>query len=246
VNTVIIVQARMTSTRLPGKILKPVLGKSLLEYQIERLHRVHQANALCVATTVNDSDEPVVTLCQTLKIPTFRGSEADVLGRYYGAAQAAQADAVVRVTSDCPLIDPAIVDEVITTYLQRAEHVDYVSNTLERTYPRGLDVEIFPFNVLEQAHREATQPEEREHVTPFIYRHPERYRIAQVKQVMDHSIERWTVDTPEDFELIRRVIEALYPNTPEFNQTDVLALLDTHPDWRAINADVEQKAILNG
>jgi spore coat polysaccharide biosynthesis protein SpsF len=242
--TLIIIQARMTSTRLPGKVLKSVLGKSLLEYQLERLGRVCNIEGLVVATTTNKADQPIVALCQSLNVPIFRGSQADVLSRYYEAALAHGADLVVRVTSDCPLIDPAVVSEVIGFYQAHPDAYDYVSNTLDRTYPRGLDVEVFSFKVLEQAHREAAQADEREHVTPFIYRHPQRFRMAQVRQPADHSAERWTVDTPEDFELIRCILEALYPKNPKFDQADVLALLEAHPHWRALNAGIEQKLVL--
>lgn len=240
----IIIQARMTSTRLPGKVLKTVLGKTLLEHQVERLQRVPHADGLVMATTVNETDQPIVDLCETLNIPVFRGSETDVLSRYYEAGRLYEADVVVRVTSDCPLIDPAVVNEVIGFYLAHPDEYDYVSNTLDRTYPRGLDTEVFPFSLLEQAHREATQPEEREHVTPFIYRHPERFRLHQIKQSPSHAEERWTVDTAEDFELVRRILEVLYPTQPDFSQADVLALLDVYPDWRALNAEIMQKPVL--
>jgi len=241
--TLIIIQARMTSTRLPGKVLKQVLGKSLLEFQLERLKAVLNADDLVVATTTNATDQPIVDLCQTIQVPVYRGSETDVLARYYEAAATNQADIVVRVTSDCPLIDPDIVAEVIGFYQTRQDQYDYVSNTLDRTYPRGLDVEVFSLNALEQAYREATQADEREHVTPYIYRHPEQFKIDQIKQAEDHANERWTVDTPEDFELIKRILEALYSTKPNFRQADVLALLDTHPDWRTLNADIPQKAV---
>ncbi|MBW4459623.1 MAG: glycosyltransferase family protein [Nodosilinea sp. WJT8-NPBG4] len=238
----IIVQARMTSTRLPGKVLKPVLGKPLLAYQIERLKRVKAADNIVVATTQNDADGPIVKLCQALAVDCFRGSEQDVLARYSGAAQASQADVVVRVTSDCPLIDPEIVDQVIQVYVAQFDRYDYVSNSLQRSYPRGLDTEVFSTRALEQAHREATAPPDREHVTPFIYNHPNRYGIGQVTAAQDLSHHRWTVDTPEDFELIERMLEALYPQVPDFTLQDCLNLIDQHPDWPTINSHVEQKA----
>lgn len=237
----IIVQARMTSTRLPGKVLKPVLGKPLLAYQIERLKRVEAADRIVIATTKNDADDPIVELCQALAVDYFRGSEQDVLSRYYGAAQAAQADVVVRVTSDCPLIDPAIIDEVVQVYVAQCDRYDYVSNALKRTYPRGMDTEVLPTWALEQAYQEATEPPEREHVTPFIYNRPERYALGHVIYPQDLSHHRWTVDTPEDFELIRRMLEALYPLSPNFNLQDCLRLIERHPDWSAINSHVEQK-----
>lgn len=239
--TVIIVQARMTSTRLPGKVLKPVLGKPLLEYQIERLRRVQRADAVVIATTTNATDEPIVALCDRLSVPSVRGSEADVLARYHQAAIAHQADVVVRVTSDCPLIDPAVIDQTLQFFQAQAEPWDYVSNSLTRTYPRGMDTEVFSANALHIAFEEATAPPDREHVTPFLYHRGDRFRLGSVTNPEDHSHHRWTVDTPEDFELIRRILEALYPSKPQFTLADALALLADHPDWSQINAHIEQK-----
>ncbi|CAD5937734.1 cytidylyltransferase domain-containing protein [Planktothrix agardhii] len=239
--TVIIVQARMTSTRLPGKVLKQVLGKPLLEYQIERLQRVKLANEIVIATTTNETDEPIVELCNRLAVAYFRGSEDDVLSRYYGAATAHKADLVVRVTSDCPLIDPQVIDTVIDYCLQNQSHYDYVSNSLERTYPRGMDTEVFSFSTLQQAFGEATAQPDREHVTPFIYRQPARYRLGHVIYSEDCSHHRWTVDTPEDFELIQKIIEAIYPRKPNFTLEDCLSLLKKHPEWYIINSHVSQK-----
>lgn len=222
--TVIIVQARMTSTRLPGKVMKRVLGKPLLEYQLERLQRVKLADEIVIATTTNQTDEPIVELCNSLSVACFRGSEDDVLSRYYGAATAHKADLVVRVTSDCPLIDPQVIDTVIDYCLQNQSHYDYVSNSLERTYPRGMDTEVFSFSTLQQAFGEATAQPDREHVTPFIYRQPARYRLGHVIYSEDCSHHRWTVDTPEDFELIQKIIEAIYPRKPNFTLEDCLSL----------------------
>ena len=239
--TVIIVQARMTSTRLPGKVLKKVLDKPLLEYQIERLRRVKLADEIVIATTVNDTDRPIIELCERLSIPYFRGSEEDVLARYYGAAKEHYADVVVRVTSDCPLIDPQVIDKVIHFYIENTDKHDYVSNSLKRTYPRGMDTEVFSLRALHEAFLEATAQPDREHVTPFVYRHPERYRVGNIVYSENQSSHRWTVDTPEDFELIRRILEAIYPQNPEFRLEDCLNLLQQYPDWLNINADVEQK-----
>lgn len=233
-----ILQARMTSSRLPGKILMPVLGKPLLAYEIERLQRCNNVDDLVVATTTNTQDDTVAEWCNQQDVPCFRGSEPDVLERFHGAAQQAQADVVIRVTGDCPLIDPLVVDAVIAAY--ESNTVDYASNTLDRTFPRGLDVEVFSATVLTTCHQEAFDPVDREHVTPYIYRHPERFTITQYRQPSNHSHLRWTVDTPEDLELIRRVIEALYPDKPDFSQADILALLDKNPDWSQINAHIEQ------
>ncbi len=238
---IIIVQARMTSTRLPGKVLLPVLQKPLLEYQIERLLRVRWADEVAIATTLNQTDQPIVDLCQQLQVPIFRGSEEDVLARYYETAVSCKADVVVRVTSDCPLIDPAVIDTVIRRYLDQNPYADYVSNTLERTFPRGMDTEVFSMRALTEAHQEAQAQSDREHVTPFIHRQSHRYLCQSIKAGINHSQHRWTVDTPEDFELIRRMLESLYPQTPHFSLSDCLNLIDQHPDWPLLNAHVEQK-----
>ena len=203
---VIIDQARMTSTRLPAKVLKKVLDKTLLEYQIERLQRVKLADQIVVATTINDTDQPIVDLCDRLSIATYRGSENDVLARYYDAAVAHQADAIVRVTSDCPVIDPQVIDKVIQYYLDTHPKYDYVSNCLERSYPRGMDTEIFSFKVLEQTFHKALAQPDREHVTSFIHRQGGIYHLSQVNYVKNFSEYRWTVDTAEDFELIQKNI----------------------------------------
>lgn len=238
-NVMIIVQARMTSTRLPGKVLKKVLGKPLLEYQIERLKRVENASGIVIATTTNHTDDPVVELCQRLQIPFWRGPEEDVLARYYEAANAFGADVVVRVTADCPVIDPAIVGDAIAYYMANKQYYDYVR--LEN-YPRGLDAEVFPASVLEECYHEATAQPDREHVTPFIYRQPERYHVKKMYCQHDYSHYRWTVDTPEDFELIRRIITELYPDKPEFGLDDVLMVIKRHPQWCKINHAVQQKS----
>jgi spore coat polysaccharide biosynthesis protein SpsF len=241
--TVIITQARMTSTRLPGKVLKEVRGKSLLAYQIERLRRIPGIDEIIVATTENTSDDVLVRYCEKLSVTTYRGPEHDVLARYFGAAETARADVVVRVTSDCPLIDPDVSKNVIQYYLENIAGFDYVSNTLKRTYPRGLDTEVFTFGALKTAHLEATQTYEREHVTPFIYNHPVRFRIGQVTDSVDRNSQRWTVDTPEDFEFVRRILETVYPDKPDFSKDDVFKALEFHPDWLNINGHILQKKL---
>ena len=237
--TLIIVQARMTSTRLPGKVLLPLAGEPMLARLIERLRRVRRANGIVVATTTNATDDPIAALCAQLGVPCHRGSEQDVLSRYADAARLYGADVVVRITADCPLIDPALIDQLIETYEEGDS--DYVSNMLPPTWPYGMAVEVFSAAALAQAHAEATQAAEREHVTPFLYWHPERYRLRNVASPVDLSRHRWTVDTPEDYELVRRLFDHLMPTQPQFTQADVLALLDQHPDWIAINQHVRQK-----
>lgn len=225
----------MGSSRLPGKVLKDIAGRPMLSYQMERLRRVKRAERIVVATTDQPADDAVERFCQKEKIACVRGSEHDVLARYHLAIERFPADVVVRITADCPLIDPAIVDEAIAAY-----EPDYVSNMLETTYPYGMAVEVFSAQALREAHREAKDPAEREHVTPFIYRHPERYRLRSLTMAPNLSHHRWTVDTPEDFELVSRLLKTLKPH---FTLQDVLAVLDEHPDWCAINAHVEQKAL---
>lgn len=237
--TLIVVQARMTSTRLPGKVLLPLADEPMLTRLIERLRRVHRADGIVIATTTNAADDPIAALCNTLGVPCFRGSELDVLSRYADAARMHDADVVVRITSDCPLIDPELIDRVIATYLEGDS--DYVSNMLPPTWPYGMAVEVFSSAVLQQAHAEATQAAEREHVTPFIYWRPERFRLGNVESPVNLSHQRWTVDTPEDYELVRRLFEALHPAKPDFTQADILALLDAHPDWSVINQHIQQK-----
>jgi len=242
--TVIIIQARMGSSRLPGKVLKPVLGKPLLEYQWERLKSVRGADQIVVATTTSSADDQIVEFCRTRGIDCFRGSEADVLSRYYEAATTYDADIVVRVTSDCPLIDPDVIDAAISRFGEYGdEQCNYLSNTLERTFPRGLDVEVMAYDALEAAHKVARQLPEREHVTPYIYTHPHIFRLKQLTADSDMSRHRWTVDTEKDFELVKMMLEALYPVTPGFRLEDCLDLLERHPDWADINTDIAQKTI---
>lgn len=241
--TVIISQARMTSTRLPGKILKEALGKPLLAYQLERLKRVGNADLVMIATTTNATDDIVAEFCAGLNVPCFRGSENDVLARYYHAAHEYNAEIVVRVTSDCPLIDPDIVSAVIERYKGGQQQYDYVANILVRTYPRGLDTEVFSFRALAEAYNEAYLPAHREHVTPFIHSQPGRYRLGSVENIVDHSKYRWTVDTPEDFALIKAIIETVYPQNPRFTMEDCLAAYRRHPEWLEINSHIEQKKL---
>lgn len=237
--TLIIVQARMTSTRLPGKVLLPLAGEPMLTRLIERLRRVRRADGIVVATTTNATDDPIAALCSQLGVPCHRGSEHDVLSRYADAARVHGADVVVRITSDCPLIDPALIDQTIAAFDEGGS--DYVSNMLPPTWPYGMAVEVFSAAALAQAHAEATQAAEREHVTPFLYWHQERYRLRNVASPVDLSHHRWTVDTPEDYALVSRLFDHLMPNRPNFTQADVLALLDAHPDWIAINQHIQQK-----
>jgi spore coat polysaccharide biosynthesis protein SpsF len=235
----LIVQARMTSTRLPGKVLLPLGGEPMLARLVQRLRRVRRADAIVIATTTNASDDAIVALCEHLGVAHHRGSEHDVLSRYAEAAALHQADAVVRVTSDCPLIDPALIDQAIARY--RVGDVDCVSNMLPPSWPYGMAVEVFSVQALAQAHAEARQGAEREHVTPFLYAHPERYRLHNIASPVDLSAQRWTVDTPEDYELVQRLFGAVFAAQPDFTLADLQAAMQAHPDWLAINQHIVQK-----
>lgn len=218
-----ILQARMSSSRLPGKVLKPILGEPMMARQIARLRRARHLGDLVVATSVGPEDDVVAACAERLGCLVFRGPLNDVLARYAGALEAhGPADHVVRVTADCPLTDWRVIDRVIERHL--ATGADYTSNTVERTYPKGLDVEIVRAPLLLEAASEARDPYEREHVTPFFYFRPERYRIVQVTQGVDQNLLRWTVDTPADFSFTEAVYRALYAARPDFLSEDILAL----------------------
>lgn len=236
-----IIQARMGSSRLPGKILKQVLGKPLLTYQLERVGRSACIDEILVATTDKRLDDEVALLCQSLGIPYFRGSEEDVLERYYRAALQVKADVVVRLTGDCPLIDSEIIDKVINNYLLYVHEFQYVSNTLKRTFPRGLDAEVFSFRALEKVHKQAKSSEDREHVTRYIVNNPGAFKLFNVSHDENYSRHRLTLDTPEDFILIKKIIEAIYPYNPHFTMEDIIHLLEKNPKWQLINKHVQQK-----
>lgn len=241
---IIILQARMGASRLPGKPLKKVLGRPLLSYQLERLRRVQLADDIVIATTTEQKDDEIEAFCMENHVSCFRGSEQDVLDRYYQAAKIYHADEVVRVTGDCPLIDPEIVDEVIGKHLDHVPPRDYTSNSFDiRTYPRGLDAEICSFTSLEKAAQEAKLPAEREHVTLYFYTHPELFSLGGVKQTVDQSYHRWTVDTAEDLELVTKILTELYPVNPHFKTKDILNLFEKYPEWVKINAHIKQKTV---
>jgi spore coat polysaccharide biosynthesis protein SpsF len=237
------IQARMGSTRLPGKVLKQVLGRPLLDFLVERLAQCHELDHIIILTSKQAQDDAIASFCQEKNLLCFRGSEDDVLDRYYQASLERQPEGIVRITADCPLIDPDIVDQVIKVFRQHHPHADYVSNSLQRTFPRGLDVEVFSFKALEQAFQQAHWPEEREHVTLYLYRHPEKFQLYNVAHIPSLATYRWTVDTPEDFALVRLILEHLYPKNRQFCLNDILHLLKEHPDWNNINAHVEQKKV---
>lgn len=237
---VVIIQARMGSTRLPGKVLKQLFDKTVLGHVIARSKLFLNVHEIVVATTTSNSDNLIVEECKKQGVQIYRGSETDVLSRYYEAASLVKADSIIRVTSDCPLIDPEVSSGVLNEYLKR-KACDYVSNTLERTYPRGLDTEVFSFTALESAYYEARQSPEREHVTPYLYNNPRRFSchsVANPNGVIDY---RWTLDTPEDWELIERIYKHLYHADSIFTWKEALKVMNENPEWKNINASIKQK-----
>lgn len=231
---VAIIQARMGSERLPGKILKPILGEPLLARMIERVKRAKKLDAVVVATTDKPEDDVTAQLAQECGIGIFRGDEHDVLDRFYKAAKEAQADIVMRLTGDCPLMDPAVIDAVIAHFQEVQNAIDYCGTP--SNYPEGLDTEIFNFSTLEEAAREATLSSEREHVTLYIKNHPERFKKETWREGKnDNSTMHWSVDTQADFDFVTKIYEQLYPVNQSFNKDDVLALLAEHPEFPKIN-----------
>jgi len=241
---VCISQARMTSTRLPGKVLMEAAGQPLLAHHLDRLARCRTLDALVLATTVNGTDDPVAALAGSFGVPVFRGDEQDVLGRFAGAAAMAGADVVVRVTADCPLIDPALVDRVVTAFLEAAPPLDYLSLDVTR-FPRGLDTEVFTRAALDEAAATAAEPAEREHVTAHIYRRPERFRVGIPLAPEDGTVldQRWCVDEPADLELVRRLLGAVLPENPGFGWQDCCKVLRQHPEWADLNGSVRQNTL---
>jgi spore coat polysaccharide biosynthesis protein SpsF len=241
--TVAIIQARMTSTRMPGKILSPILDKPMLELLIERLRRAQRLDDVWVATTDNATDDPTEELARGLGAGCFRGSELDVLDRVLKAAHAAAADVIVEITGDCPLIDPAVVDRLVDTYF--ANQYDYVSNVLHRTYPVGLDTQVFSTKVLERVASLTDDPVDHEHVSIYIYKHPQLFSLHNVESGLPDGEEvgrmRLTVDTPEDFALIKAIYEELYPSKPDFILPDILDLLQRRPDLLELNRHIRAK-----
>lgn len=231
-----IIQARMGSVRFPAKVLSPILGKPMILHQVERLKRCKQISDIVVATSTDPQDDDLCRTLDNASVSYFRGNLKDVLDRIYRAAIEYKADVVVRSTADCPLIDPGIVDETIAYF--RSDNYDYVSNCLEPTFPDGLDVEVMSMNALSSAWKEAQQESEREHVTPYIRTHPDLFMIGSIKNDEDMSSYRWTVDEPQDLELVKRIYETLHPENPAFATTEIIALLDASPSLLSLNNNV--------
>jgi spore coat polysaccharide biosynthesis protein SpsF len=241
--TVAIVQARMTSSRLPGKVLRPILGRPMLELLLERLQRARRLDGVVVATTTNRADDAVEQLALRMHVGCFRGSESDVLDRVLRAARAHAVDVIVEITGDCPLVDPEVVDAVVDAY--REAEVDYASNTLRRTFPRGFDTQVFSTRVLEDVARLTGDPVDHEHVSLYIYEHPDRYVLHNVDSGLPETFWglRLTVDAIEDFALVSEVFQCLYPTRPSFGLRDVVELFASRPELIEINRHISQKAV---
>lgn len=269
-DTVAIIQARMGSKRLPGKVLLDIAGQPMLAHVVQRTRLAGTIDRVIVATTTDDADEPVASFCKQNGYSCFRGDLHDVLDRYYQTARSSGARVIVRITADCPLIDPAVIDRTVQAFfgatapqdqllsgdLALADAsiqidpdgirptYDFVANRLPppygRTYPIGLDTEVCSFEGLETAWREAKQPYQREHVMPFFYDNLDRFRVLLVNSERDLGSLRWTVDTPQDLELLRRIFE-FFPGREDFSWLEVLDLVERQPDLAQINAQVSAK-----
>ncbi|GAA4718743.1 cytidylyltransferase domain-containing protein [Brevibacillus fulvus] len=239
--SVVIIQARMGSTRLPGKVMKELIDQTVLAHVVQRAKAIPGIDEVAVATTVKPDDAVIAEEAKRLDVPVYRGSEQDVLSRYYEAAAQLKADVVMRVTSDCPLLDPHVSGAVLRKFLD-TPGIDYASNTLDRRFPRGLDTEVFSFAALAQAFQEAKQAHEREHVTPFLYENRQRFVCGGVVNEQDHSNYRWTLDTAEDWQLIQVIYRHLYQSGGIFGWQEALALMEAHPEYVKINAHIEQKS----
>jgi spore coat polysaccharide biosynthesis protein SpsF len=230
-----IVQARMGSTRLPGKVMLPAAGKPLLQHLLERLSYSKTLEMVAVASTEDPRDDVIIALCQALQVPACRGSDADVLDRYYQAAVCLGLDVVVRVTADCPLLDPFLLDEMVTFFVEHREQYALVTNRHPLTFPDGLDLDVMPMEALAYVWQNATEPHQREHTIPYFweagmpvynFEHPDHLFLRH----------RWTLDYPEDYELIRRIYAALYRGGRLFTTSEILGYLTLHAELQTINA----------
>jgi spore coat polysaccharide biosynthesis protein SpsF len=242
---VAIIQARMSSSRLPGKVLKDIAGTPMLVHVVERVRQVKGIDQVVVATTTDGSDDALEALCLEKGYSCYRGSLHDVLDRYYQAARQFQADVIIRLTADCPLLDVEVVEKTLNAFLE--SHVDFAANRLpppfKRTYPIGLDTEVCTFEALERAWKEASEKFEREHVMPYLYQQEGRFKILRVENDEDYGHWRLTVDTPEDLSLVRAVFDHF--GSQAFKWMDVIRFLEGHPEIARINADVVHKTVFD-
>lgn len=232
-----IIQARMGATRLPGKVLIDIAGKPLLEHVLDRVRLSRLIDRIIIATTTKEKDRVILEKARSWGVESYAGSEEDVLDRFYQAAKMYGAKTIVRITPDDPFKDPEVIDKVVSYYVKNKDNLDYASNTLKPTYPEGLDAEVFSFYALEKAWREAKKPSEREHVTPYIWNHPEIFRLANVANDEDLSHLRWTLDTEADLQFTREIYHRLY-HGQVFLMAEILALLRAEPELAKINQSI--------
>jgi spore coat polysaccharide biosynthesis protein SpsF len=243
VNIVSIVQARMGATRFPGKVLLDIEGRPMLWHVVDRLRRSRLIGRIVVATSLNGENDAVEDFCENNSIDCYRGSETDVLDRYYQTARLHDAAVIVRITADCPLIDPVVTDKVVSAYIKNRKNLSGASNIIARTYPRGLDTEVVSFKALEECWRSARADYQREHVVVWIYENKDSYPMASVINNEDISGLRWTVDEEKDIDLVREIYRRLYKKGSIFLMKDILDLLKREPYLMDINKDVEQKPV---
>lgn len=231
-----VIQARVGSTRLPNKVLLDLEGKTVIEHVINRVSKSKLVSETVVATTVLDQDLKIVDLCSGIGVRVYRGSENDVLDRFYQAAKQLNAGHIVRVTADCPLIDHKVIDDVLSLHLKKKS--DYTSNTIKETFPDGEDVEAFTFGALKRAWQDAELPSEREHVTPYIRNNPGIFQLENLSSPVDLSGKRWTLDEEKDYEFIVKIYGALYKKNKFFGMKEILRLLRSHPEFEKINGRI--------
>ncbi|MBI4383902.1 MAG: glycosyltransferase family protein [Nitrospinae bacterium] len=237
-----IIQARMASTRLPGKVLLPACGKPMLELLVERMRKCRALDGVWMATTANPADQAIADLCESLGVPCHRGSENNVLQRVLECAVASKTDIIVELTGDNPLLDPVLVDRMVDIYKQN--NYDFVSNILKPGYPHGMIAQVFSANLLQKVNAAADDPLDQEHVTRYIHRNPARFSLFSLEPAADQIRPNWrlTLDTPEDYKLIKIIFENLYPGQPAFSFDDILGFLDARPELVKINTHVRQKS----
>ncbi len=237
---VAIIQARMGSTRLKGKVMKEIVGKPILQHVLERVTASRLVDASILATTCNQEDDMLIELCDVIGVSSFRGSETDVLDRFYECARSYGADTVVRITADCPFVDPDIIDKAITVF--REGDSDYVSTAYPiQTFPDGLDVEVFSFDALRKAWQTAKLLSEREHVTPYIWKNEKgEFKVESIQNATDLSDKRWTVDNEKDFIFVKTIYEALYSENTIFKFDDIISYLNENPELEKINAGTKR------
>ena len=243
-STIAIVQARMGSTRLPGKVLADLCGAPLLQRQLERVRRATSLDRVVVATSTDETDLPIAELCESLDVPCFRGDLNNVLARFLGAISEFNPEVVVRITADCPLISPSVIDSIVHSFFE--SDCDYLSNTLDPTFPDGVDVEVVRVRALRALARLDTDIHEREHVTLGIYRRPEQFVVRNFTGDPDLSNLRWTVDSPEDLEFVRWVYTKLFCTNPKFDLAEILELLGENIDKSRTDSDSRRNSALDG